>query len=761
MAKKQKEKKRLTEQLRGKLVITYVVIICLFLLLTGQLIFWYAVHGKEYSTTVLGQQTNSSLEIPYERGKIYDRNGNILAGNEKLYTLILEPKNIYSVSNPEKQKACMDATVQVVQTYFQVDEAEVRQKIEQHKNSYYVPVKTGLTFKQVEAYNKFMEEFRRTATKNDTDHVKARIRQANNVRGVTFESYYKRIYPYESLACHLIGFTSSGNVGNWGIEQYYNSTLNGTNGRTYSYFNQDLTEEATIKEAVDGNSVVSTIDLQIQQVIEQKLKEFDRTIGSQETSILVMDPNNGEVLGMANSDPFDLNEPTNESYLHYKYTDGEIDQIYAYTEEVLEKEARGETVKKKKNDKRMTKWEALSKVWRNPIISDTHEPGSTYKPFTVCAGLESGVLTGNEDYVCTGSLHVSNRNIGCSHVHGNISLKQAVSESCNVAMMNIAFKEGADRFYYYQNLFGFGEKTGVDLPGEADTAGLVYHASNYGNSTSLATNAFGQNFNCTMIEMATGFASLINGGYYYQPHVVKEIENKNGDIVGTKEKEVLRRTVSESTSKKIRSYLKETVKSGTGTRAQIDGYSIGGKTGTAEKIPRNKKDYYISFMGFTPVDRPRVLIYVTIDEPHIDKQDNARLAVGLERECMKEIVDILGIEPTEKESGNSGSKESYLNEFLKKETKTTQSKKTTKAAEATKSTKAAKDKKTTKATEAAKKTKAAKDKKTTKATEATKKTKAAKDTKKKKTTESTKKTKKGNTEKSTKKTKKTKQKKQN
>lgn len=747
MAKKQKKKKRLTEQLRGKLVITYVMIICLFLLLAGQLVFWYTVHGKEYSTTVLGQQTNTSLEIPYERGKIYDRNGNILAGNEKLYTLILEPKNIYSVSNPEKQKECLDATVQVIQNYFQVDEAEVRQKIEQHKNSYYVPVKTALSFKQLEAYNKFMEEFKRTPLKSDNEHVKARIKQANNVRGVTFESYYKRIYPYESLACHLIGFTSSGNVGNWGIEQYYNSTLNGTNGRTYSYFNQDLTEEATIKEAEDGNSVVSTIDLQIQQVIEEKLKEFDRTIGSKETSILVMDPNNGEVLGMANSDPFDLNDPTNEDYLHYKYSDSEIDQIYAYTKEVLEAEAKGEKIKKKKNDKRITKWEALSKVWRNPIISDTHEPGSTYKPFTVCAGLESGVLTGNEDYVCTGSLHVSNRNIGCSHVHGNISLKQAVSESCNVAMMNIAFKEGADRFYYYQNLFGFGEKTGVDLPGEADTSGLVYRAANYGNSTSLATNAFGQNFNCTMIEMATGFASLINGGYYYQPHVVREIQNKNGDIVGTKNKEVLRRTVSESTSKKIRSYLKETVKSGTGTKAQIDGYSIGGKTGTAEKIPRNKKDYYISFMGFTPVDKPRVLIYVTIDEPHIDKQDNARLAVGLERVCMKEIVDILGIEPTEKESGGSGKKESYLNEFIKKETKTTQSKKETKATEATKTTKTTKS------------TKAAKDKKTTKATEAAKSTKTAKKTKKT-TTESTKK-KSTQTEKSTKKTKKTKQKKQN
>ncbi len=667
MAKTGKKKARLTEQLRGKLLITYLVIICLFLLLVGQLVVWYILKGKEYSNTVLGQQTDSSQEIPYERGKIYDRNMNTLAGNDTFYTLILEPKNIYSVSREEKRQAHLDADIELIHEFFGVEEEETRTKMEQNKNSYYVPLKSGLVFKEVEAFQKYLEEYDRSPKESDSAAVKRKIRLARNVRGINFESYYKRSYQYDSLACHLIGFTSSGNVGNWGIEQSYNSVLNGTNGRTYSYFDQDLTREVTVKEAVDGNSVVSTIDLQIQQVIEEKLKEYDNTIGSLETSILVMDPNNGEVLAMASSDPFNLNDPTNDVYLNFKFSQSEIGQIEAYTNQVLEKEARGEKVEKEKG--KLTKWDALSKVWRNPVISDTHEPGSTYKPFTVSAGLESGVLSGNENYVCTGSLHVSNRNIGCSHVHGNISLKQAVAESCNVAMMNIAFKEGADQFYYYQNLFGFGQKTGIDLPGEADTSGLVYYASNYGNSTSLATNAFGQNFNCTMIEMAAGFSSLINGGYYYQPRVVKEIQNNRGDIVEVKEKELLRRTISEATSKKMRTYLKETVKSGTGTRAQIDGYSIGGKTGTAEKLPRNKKDYYISFIGFAPAEKPEVLIYVTIDQPYVEHQDNARLAVGLERECMKGILDILGIEPTEKTSSGPGPKEYYLDEFTKKKKK--------------------------------------------------------------------------------------------
>ena len=199
---------------------------------------------------------------------------------------------------------------------------------------------------------------------------------------------------------------------------------------------------------------------------------------------------------------------------------------------------------KKKTDDQKTIYDAFNELWRNSIISDTNEPGSTYKPFTVATGLESGALTGNENYFCTGSLMVGKRNIGCSHVHGNITLKDAVAKSCNVAMMNIGFKEGADTFYKYQNIFGFGRSTGIDLPGETDTKSLVYNASNYSNSVTLATNAFGQNFNCTMMQMAAGFCSLINGGNYYRPHIVKQIQSDNGAVVKDIGKEVLRKTKS-------------------------------------------------------------------------------------------------------------------------------------------------------------------------------------------------------------------------
>ena len=220
-------------------------------------------------------------------------------------------------------------------------------------------------------------------------------------------------------------------------------------------------------------------------------------------------------------------------------------------------------------------------------------------------------------------------------------------------MINIGFKEGADTFYKYQNIFGFGRSTGIDLPGETDTKSLVYNASNYSNSVTLATNAFGQNFNCTMMQMAAGFCSLINGGNYYRPHIVKQIQSDNGAVVKDIGKEVLRKTISEETSATIRSYMQQTVESGTGTKAQIEGYSIGGKTGTAEKIPRNKKDYYISFIGFTPVESPQLLIYVTIDEPNVSFQANAGLAVELEKACMEEIVDVLGIKPETTDTSNT------------------------------------------------------------------------------------------------------------
>lgn len=714
----QNRNKRLTIELRGKLQITFWVLLGLFLVLVGRLIIWNQINGKKYTETVLSQRSNYSQDIVYERGKIYDRNGNVLAGNEKVYALILEPFNIYSISDVDKRKKYLDTTVSVLCEYFDLNEEEVLEKIEADTDSQYTIMTTGsgdqtkrllFSYKTVENFNEFRAKANLKITDSTPAEEKAEIERARYVIGVNFEAAYKRVYPYNTLACHVIGYTASDNQGKWGLENYYNSVLNGVDGRSYTYFDRGMTQEQTVKEAVDGNSIVSTIDLQIQKVVEKKLKEFDETIGSKETSILVMDPNNGEVLAMANSDPYDLNHPYNADYLLTKYSDKELEVIENYTNdlseltkdnknnyaEAVEKLTGGEKPKyDTKKQTVLTTREALSSVWKNPIVTDTHEPGSTYKPFTVCTGLESNLLSDSKTWTCSGAKEVGDHSIKCSHEHGKIGVEEAIAESCNVAMMNIVFSmankedltgldeigqldKKAETFYGYQNLFGFGKKTGIDLPGESSASSLIYRADHYGatlyeKQTSLATNSFGQGFNCTMIQMASAFASLINGGYYYQPHVVKEIQNKNGDIIETEDKTVVCRTISESTSKKIKKYMKSTVSSekGTGRKARIDGYSIGGKTGTAEKLPRDKKNYYISFMGFTPVENPQLLIYVTIDEPNIENQDNARLAVGLEKECMKAIVDILGIEPTEKvKSSNKEDSGYYLDEFKKSKKK--------------------------------------------------------------------------------------------
>ena len=643
MAKKKKADKKLTAAMNWKLILVFGGIIFLFFILVVRLCYVTAVKGKEYETAVLSQQKHDSKILPFERGKIYDRNGNILATNEKIYTLVLEPQNILL-----QKKKYEKATIDALHEYFGFSKSKLKKTIEDNPSSYYEVYKKNMTYDEVEKFQKFLD-LADASVKGVSEEKKAKIEKARMVKGVIFEEDYKRVYPYDSLACRILGYTSSGNVGNWGIEQSYNEQLNGVNGRAYYYFNEELDQEQTVKEPKNGNSVVSTIDMQIQKIIEKKLKDFDDKIGSKVTNILVMNPQNGEVLGMTSSYPYNLNEPMNEKSLLSLYSQSEIDKMKAYTEqkqseEDTESEDTSEN-SESKEDKQKTIYDAFYELWRNSIISDTNEPGSTYKPFTVATGLESGALTGNESYFCTGSLMVGKRNIGCSHVHGNITLKDAVAKSCNVSMMNIAFKEGADTFYKYQNIFGFGRSTGIDLPGEAETKNLIYNASNYSNSVTLATNAFGQNFNCTMMQMAAGFCSLINGGNYYRPHVVKQIQSDNGAVVKDVGKEVLRKTISEETSATIRSYMQQTVESGTGTKAQIEGYTIGGKTGTAEKIPRNKKDYYISFIGFTPVETPQLLIYVTIDEPHVSFQANAGLAVELEKACMEEIVDVLGIKP--------------------------------------------------------------------------------------------------------------------
>ena len=333
--------------------------------------------------------------------------------------------------------------------------------------------------------------------------------------------------------------------------------------------------------------------------------------------MIVMNPQNGEILAEASYPNYDLNNPR--------------DLTRYYSEEEIQSMGDEEKV------------EALTSLWNNFCVNEVYEPGSTFKPFTVAAGLELGNLTGDETYYCGGKLHVGDYDIHCNNRsgHGTQTLRQAIENSCNVALMEIGADLGVEEFTRYQEQFGFGKQTGIDLPGEQE--GVLYTAENM-DSASLATNAFGQNFDVTMTQMAAGFCSLINGGEYYQPHVVKQIQDENGNVTENKDSVLIGRTVSEETSQIIKDYMYSVVEEGTGSSAAVEGYDIGGKTGTAEKHPRGQGNYLVSFIGYAPQEDPQVMIYVVIDEPNVAVQSDSKLATTLAADIMKEILPYLGVE---------------------------------------------------------------------------------------------------------------------
>lgn len=597
-------RKKFSKNMQKKLVMLFAAIILAFVFLVGRITYINAANGEDYTRIVLDQQQYDSRTIPFKRGDIVDRNGTKMATSERVYNVILDMKTMLS---DEDQ---IEPTIRVLKDCFEIDEQEVRDLMEEKPDSRYNILKKGVDY---ETYKKFRN------IEKDTEKYP-------DVEGIWLEEDYVRTYPYNTLASDVIGFTVDGNVGSNGIEAAYNSILNGTDGREYGYLDDTSTVEQTVKEAVDGDTVVSTIDLQVQSIVEQHILEFNEQHknevsvgeGSKNTAVMVMDPQNGEILAEASYPNYDLNQPRD---LTKYYTEEQIDAMS--DEEQLE---------------------ILNSMWNNFCVSDTYEPGSTFKPFTIAAGLETGILKGDENYFCGGMLHVGDHDIHCNNRngHGAQTLKQSLENSCNVALMEIGEALGAEEFCRYQELFGFGEYTGIDLPGEGDTSGLLYTPENM-DPASLATNAFGQNFNVTMTQLAASFCSLINGGNYYEPHVVRQIQDENGNVTENKSPVLLKKTVSEETCEIIKDYMFGVVEEGTGASAAVEGYDIGGKTGTAEKLPRGNGKYLVSFIGYAPQENPEVVVYVVVDEPNVLAQASSGYATELASSIMEDIFPYLGI----------------------------------------------------------------------------------------------------------------------
>lgn len=617
MAKKRKKPNRFTKPMKKKLLVVFILVVLLLIGLVVHLFYIRITKGQEYEKKVLSQQGYESQSIPYQRGDILDSNGTILATSVDVYNLVLDCKLVN-----EDEKYIEPTITAIVQCFPDITEEEVRTALTEKANSSYCVLRKQLSYESVQAFEEYENEvYAEGENKGDKVHP--------NIQGVWFEKEYVREYPFNSLACKVLGFTTSGNVGIGGLEDYYNDTLNGVNGRQYGYLNSDSNYEKTRKDAVNGQSLVTTIDINIQTIVEQKIaafneahtNEFEEGPGSQNTAVLVMDPRNAEILAMADSSGYDLNDPWN---LSAYYTQEEID---AMDEE--------------------TTLDNLNRIWQNFCTTYTYEPGSTAKPFTVAAGLETGKLSEEDPpYFCDGYQVVGGHTIKCvanNHGgHGAETIEQAIMNSCNDALMQMAEKIGTEDFSKYQKIFNFGLKTGIDLPGEARTDSLIKGADEMG-SADLATYSFGQNFNVTMIQLASGFSSLINGGEYYQPHLVKKIVDENGNTVENVEPVLLKQTISKQTSDTVKGYLYNTVTSGTAKSAKVEGYSMGGKTGTAEKYPRGNKKYLVSFIGFAPVDDPQVLVYVVINEPNVENQAQSSLATNLAKEIFTEIFPYMNI----------------------------------------------------------------------------------------------------------------------
>lgn len=631
------KKNKFSIKMQKKLVVLFVMVLLAFAGLSVRLVLLTYENGTQYQKQVLMQQQYDSSILPYRRGDIVDVKGTKLATSEKVYNLVIDAK----VMNTELsgKTPYLEPTLEALGQYFDLDMQAIREYVSTNKtSSWYVPLKR-LTYEEISGFQ-------------------AAQLENKNIKGVWFEEEYKRVYPYGSLAADAIGFTGTDNVGSYGLEEYYNEVLNGTNGREYGYLNEDLNLERTVKAAVDGNNIHSTIDANAQMIVEKYINKFLEEHrneahpgnGAENVGCIIQWVDTGEILAMASAPGYDLNDVRNPQSLIGSMMVEQVTNASGYYEIKKNGTVIDQTVLDAMDENQL--YLNLNNLWKNYCITGTYEPGSVAKPFTVAAALEKGTITQGSTFECTGSLEIGGYTIRCHNgAEGTMTLEKAVAKSCNVSMMRIANTLGTEQFCEYQKIFNFGLKTNIDLAGEARTASLVYKAEDMG-PTDLATNSFGQNFNVTMIQMITGFSALINGGYYYEPHMVSKITNTSGATVENIEPRVLKQTVSEETSELIRQYCRAVVEYGTGKTARPAGYMIGGKTGTAETIDQNthkrsKDEHVVSFMGFAPADDPQIAIYVVVDRPNTAHQGDAKYATGIVRNILTELLPYLNIFMTE------------------------------------------------------------------------------------------------------------------
>ena len=619
--KRKKPQPKINHTMRGKLVGLFAVVILALVCLLGRITYINATSGTKYKKRVLlqAQQSYQSSVLPAKRGNIYDCNGNLLATSQKVYTVILDCKEV----NDEKHDY-VDATVKALVDVLDIDEDDIRKKLTDPatSSSQYQILKKQITMDQKKAFEEY------ASPGEDSGLSEKELEERANVQGVWFEEDYLRIYPFDELACDTIGFTLSRETADAGLEGYYNSTLMGTDGRQYGYINDESDAEQTIMEPVTGESIETSLDVGAQQIVEKYVNGFKASMGAKNIGVIVMRPSTGEIIAMDGGDRYDLNNPR--------------DMSQVYSQEEIDKMSDEESVT------------ALNAMWGNFCVTDAFEVGSVVKPIVMAGALEKGKISATDTFNCDGGETFGANGdtyIKCAvwpDAHGTETLREVIANSCNDGMMQIAAKMGTEAFLKAQSLFNFGSRTGIDLPNEG--AGVIHTTETMGE-TELACSAFGQGFTCTMLQEINAMCSVINGGYYYQPHLVTAIKDSSGGTVRTINPVLLKQTISSDISADIRSYMQASVQEGTSRTSKVEGYSSGGKTGTAEKLPRGNKKYIVSFITFAPVENPQVLMYVAVDEPNAEEQADSKYPQYIAQGILSELLPYLNVAPDESEDG--------------------------------------------------------------------------------------------------------------
>ena len=564
---------------RRKIMIIFVAVLLLMVFLMGRLVY-LMIFCSEYYGVRAENLHERERDIKAARGNIYDRNGVVLAENKTVCTISV----IHSqIEDPEK-------VIAVLTKELGMSEETVRKRVEKVSS---------------------IERIKMNVEKETGDAIRS-----YELAGVKIDEDYKRYYPYNELASKVIGFTGGDNQGIIGIEVKYDEYLEGINGKILT-----LTDARGVEiknagerrsEPVEGDDLYLSLDYNIQMYAAQAAVKVREEKQADSVSILVMNPQNGEILAMVNEPEFNLNEPF--------ALNTEIDT------ELSEEE----------------KQNALNKMWRNQCINDTYEPGSTFKIITASAALEEGKVSLSDQFNCPGYKIVEDRRIRCHKVggHGAEDFTHGIMNSCNPVFIEIGLRIGSDRFCDYFEQFGLLSRTNIDLPGEAST--IMHKRENIGQ-VELATMSFGQSFQITPIQLATTVSSIINGGNRVTPHFGMETKNAEGEVTHTFVYGQKEHIVSEETSTTMRYLLEKVVSEGSGKNAALEGFSIGGKTATSQTLPRSEKRYISSFLGFAPADDPQVLALIIINNPQ-GVYYGGTIAAPVCRDLFSNILPYLGIE---------------------------------------------------------------------------------------------------------------------